>query len=49
MTAVTGSSGRTYHLFDRLEMPFPAELPELLFNAFRVWRLPATPIEFVAL
>ena len=49
MTAVTGSSGRTYHLFDRLAMPFPAELPELLFNAFRVWRLPATPIEFVAL
>ena len=49
MTAVTGSSGRTYHLFDRLETPLPAELPELLFNAFRVWRLPATPIEFVAL
>ena len=49
MTAVTGSSGRTYHLFDRLEMPFPSELLELLFDAFRVWGLPATPIEFIEL
>jgi hypothetical protein len=49
MTAVTGSSGRTYHLFDRLEMPFPSELLELLFDAFRVWGLPATPVEFIEL
>jgi hypothetical protein len=49
MTAVTGSSGRTYHLLDRLETPLPAELLELLAEAFRLWRLPATPIEFVAL
>jgi len=49
MTAVTGSSGRTYHLLDRLAMPLPAELLELLAEAFRLWRLPATSIEFVAL
>ena len=49
MTAVTGSNGRTYHLFDRLEMPFPSELLELLFDAFRVWGLPATPVKFIEL
>jgi hypothetical protein len=49
MTAVTGSSGRTYHLLDRLEMPIPSELLDLLAEAFRIWRLPATPIEFVEL
>ena len=49
MTAVTGSTGRTYHLLDRLEMPLPSELLDLLADAFRVRRLPATPIEFVEL
>jgi hypothetical protein len=49
MTAVTGSSGRRYHLLDRLEMPLPSELLDLLAKACRVWRLPATDIEFVAL
>jgi hypothetical protein len=49
MTAVTGSSGRTYHLFEQLEMPLPSELLDLLAEALRVWRLPVTKIEFIEL
>lgn len=49
MTAVTGSSGRTCHLFEQLEMPLPSELLDLLAEALRVRRLPVTKIEFVEL
>lgn len=40
MVAVTASSGRRYQLLDRLAMPPPEELRDLLAKVYRAWRLP---------
>jgi hypothetical protein len=48
--AVTASSGRSYHLLDRLEPPLPLEVADLLADVFDAWRLPVdTTIEFAEL
>jgi hypothetical protein len=48
--AVTASTGRSYHLLDRLEPPLPVELADLLAHVFDAWRLPVdTTIEFAEL
>ncbi len=45
--AVTASTGRRYHLLDRLQPPLPAEAADLLAAAIGAWRLPPdTSVEF---
>ncbi len=45
--AITASTGRRYHLLDRLQPPLPAEAADLLATAISAWRLPPDiPVEF---